>query len=106
MVAVKRLPPPAIAWFAELQAEERRECEPCTASKPSVTVASGSSRAPQRGARSAQLRSVCDSPAMSSKMVSILGCTDSLKSPLHDHAIVAIGDLEFHASDSVVHDVA
>ena len=38
------LPPPAIAWFAEPQAEERRECEPRSASKPSVTAASGSCR--------------------------------------------------------------
>ena len=38
------LPPPAIAWFAEPQAEERRECEPRSGSKPSVTAASGSCR--------------------------------------------------------------
>ena len=38
------LPPPAIAWFAEPQAEERRECEPRSASKPSVTAASSSCR--------------------------------------------------------------
>ena len=38
------LPPPAIAWFAEPQAEERHECEPRSASKPSVTAANGSCR--------------------------------------------------------------
>ena len=37
-------PPPAIAWFAEPQAEERRECEPRSASKPSVTAGNGGCR--------------------------------------------------------------
>ena len=33
-----------MAWIAEPQAEERRECEPRSGSKPSVTAASGSCR--------------------------------------------------------------
>ena len=37
------------------------------------------------------------------------GFTDSLKSPpdaVHEHALLATSDLDFHARDSVVHDVA
>ena len=37
-------PPPAIEWFAEPQAEERHECEPRSASKPSGTAANGGCR--------------------------------------------------------------
>ena len=38
------LPSPAIAWFAEPQAEERRECDPRSGSKASVTAASSTCR--------------------------------------------------------------
>ena len=38
------LPPPAMAWFAESQAAERRGCEPRSESKASVTAASSSCR--------------------------------------------------------------
>ena len=39
-----KLPPPASAWLAESQAEKRRECEPRSASKPSVTAGNGGCR--------------------------------------------------------------
>ena len=38
------LPPPAMAWFAESQAAERRGCESRSESKASVTAASSSCR--------------------------------------------------------------
>ena len=44
LASCQTLPPLAMGWFAEPQAEERRECEPGSASKPSVTAASGSCR--------------------------------------------------------------